>query len=390
EVRMETLITTTRNDWTDTFEAEVAEIYRKADEDYNRIETEITGVISSTREEMEMEFNESVQNTREYAEQQAQARADRVRTDLETVTSGHQQMIDELFDSSLYLEDKVFDFDTFLGDVSDITLDERLQDINRNFEERIRNVDGNTYNMLRGPRLDESGMWDNQSTVVMMDDEDINYYRLGLGSSNQPYIRYRQENTFEADEPYILSVDYRTEEVPELDLIMIRVDGVGDITLDSLSEDNTIYELVTDGQWTRLIVRFTPIETITGQLFIGTDFLNSDTTRGVIDIRLPYLTSSNNTQWVYHPLDATQSIQEVTRRITNLEDGRNELITRTEWNSENDYIMQTVRDIEETVDVSRNLIQEIKDYEILQRGSEAIQTIDGFLDKVWLNDISDI
>src|SRR5699024_3379205 len=97
-------------------------------------------------------------------------RSDRVRTDLETVTSGHQQMIDELFDSSLYLEDKVFDFDTFLGDVSDITLDERLQDINRNFEERIRNVDGNTYNMLRGTRFDESGMWDNQSTVVLMDD----------------------------------------------------------------------------------------------------------------------------------------------------------------------------------------------------------------------------
>src|SRR5699024_3225169 len=81
EQRMEALITKTRNDWTDTFEAEVAEIYRKADEDYNRIEAEITGVINSTREEMEMEFNESVQNTREYAEQQAKARADRVRTD---------------------------------------------------------------------------------------------------------------------------------------------------------------------------------------------------------------------------------------------------------------------------------------------------------------------
>src|SRR5699024_247784 len=88
--------------------------------------------------------------------------------------------------------------------------------------------------------------------------------------------------------------------------------------------------------------------------------------------------------------DATQSISEVTRRITNLEDGRNELITRTEWDSESDYIMQTVRDIEETVDVSRNLIQEIENYEIIQRGSEAIQTVDGFLDKVWLNDFAEI
>src|SRR5699024_5124019 len=96
EVRMEALITKTRNDWTDTFEAEVAEIYRKADEDYNRIEAEITGVIDSTRNEMESEFNESVQNTREYAEQQAQEKATAVRTDLETVTSGHQAMLDSL------------------------------------------------------------------------------------------------------------------------------------------------------------------------------------------------------------------------------------------------------------------------------------------------------
>src|SRR5699024_2401930 len=90
EQRMEALITKTRNEWTDTFEADVAEIYRKADEDYNRIEAEIAGVIDSTRNEMESEFNESVQSAREYAEQQAQEKATAVRTDLETVTSGHQ------------------------------------------------------------------------------------------------------------------------------------------------------------------------------------------------------------------------------------------------------------------------------------------------------------
>src|SRR5699024_12376481 len=58
------------------------------------------------------------------------------------------------------------------------------------------------------------------------------------------------------------------------------------------------------------------------------------------------------------------------------------------WDSESDYIMQMVRDIEETVDISRNKIQEIENYDIIQRGSEAIQTVDGFLDKVWLNDFS--
>src|SRR5699024_6208103 len=138
EQRMEALITKTRNDWTDTFEAEVAEIYRKADEDYNRIETEITGVIDSTRDEMATNFNSKVNDARTYAEQQAAERADAVRTDLETVTSGHQSMLADL-------EINVMNIDDFLGDISSITLDERLQNINRNFEERIRNIDSNTY-----------------------------------------------------------------------------------------------------------------------------------------------------------------------------------------------------------------------------------------------------
>src|SRR5699024_4611990 len=155
EVRMEDLINTTRTDWTDTFNAEVAEIYRKADEDYNRIETEITGVINSTREEMEIEFNESVQNTREYDEQQARERADTVQSNLESATSEHQGMIDELFDNVVDfnqfktdinfdvsgLQSKVIDFDAFLGDISSITLDERFHDITMNFEERIRNIE---------------------------------------------------------------------------------------------------------------------------------------------------------------------------------------------------------------------------------------------------------
>src|SRR5699024_6222567 len=77
-------------------------------------------------------------------------------------------------------------------------------------------------------------------------------------------------------------------------------------------------------------------------------------------------------------------------RLTELEDGRRELITRTEYDFDTGQINQTVRDIEETVDTSRNLIQEIQDLEIIRRGSEAVQTVDGFLDKVWLNDFAEI
>src|SRR5699024_10493104 len=109
-----------------------------------------------------------------------------------------------------------------------------------------------------------------------------------------------------------------------------------------------------------------------------------------IETRRPYLTDTNNDRWLPHPMDATQSIEQISRRITELEDGRRELITRTEYDIDTGQINQTVRDIEETVDTSRNLIQEIQDLDIIQRGSEAIQTIEGFEDKVWLNDFSEI
>src|SRR5699024_12086713 len=98
---------------------------------------EIIGVINYTRKEIEKEFNSIVNDARTYAEQQAQEKANAVRTDLETVTSGHQAMINSL-------NDNVMNIDNFLGDSRSVTLDERFQDITTNFEERIRRVDSNT------------------------------------------------------------------------------------------------------------------------------------------------------------------------------------------------------------------------------------------------------
>src|SRR5699024_6985403 len=130
EERMEALITTTRNDWTDTFDAEVAEIYRKADEDYNRIEAEITGVSDSTRNEMETNFNADVQSARDYAEQQAQEKATAVRTDLETVTSGHQAMLQDLETNVMNIDDFIGPRDRSLQSILDeqrLTLEEKIE-----------------------------------------------------------------------------------------------------------------------------------------------------------------------------------------------------------------------------------------------------------------------
>ena len=71
----------------------------------------MTNLIEGTRTEFTDNLNAEITQTKEYAEEQAQEKANAVRTDLETVTSGHQALIDGL-------KDNVLDIDTFLGDKS--------------------------------------------------------------------------------------------------------------------------------------------------------------------------------------------------------------------------------------------------------------------------------
>src|SRR5699024_8599596 len=306
EERMEPLINTTRNDWTDTFNAEVAEIYRKADEDYNRIETEITGVINSTREEMEIEFNESVQNTREYAEQQARERADTVQSNLESATSEHQGMIDELFDNVVDfnqfktdinvdvsgLQSKVIDFDDFLGDISSITLDERFQDITMNFEERIRNIDSTHYNMIRGTSFDNPDLYSKHNSVEIITNEVDNFARLGLGTTSLPYVRTTEYFNVKSGQTYHLIFMYRTSDVPEIDFIRLRppLDPYG---ADLMIEDGMTPEeksTTMSGEWTKKEVTFVSDRDMPVSLLLGTNFGAGNTQRGILDIKKPYLT----------------------------------------------------------------------------------------------------
>src|SRR5699024_2208000 len=68
----------------------------------------MTNLIEGTRAEFTDNLNAEITQTKEYAEQQAQEKAESVRTDLETVTSGHQAMLDSL-------QDNVMSIDDFIG-----------------------------------------------------------------------------------------------------------------------------------------------------------------------------------------------------------------------------------------------------------------------------------
>src|SRR5699024_7511548 len=132
--------------------------------------------------------------------------------------------------------------------------------------------------------------------------------------------------------------------------------------------------------------RFNPPRDLFGNLRIGVNFDTMGISPSQIDLRLPYLTETDRTQWLYHQLDNTQSMEEITRRITNLEDGREELITRTEYDFKTDTLEGTIRNIRETVDTSESLIQNHDEW-ILTNGSHVLQTADEVSSKVWLSDI---
>src|SRR5699024_4495141 len=151
----------------------------------------MTNLIEGTRAEFTDNLNAEITQTKEYAEQQAQEKADTVRSDLETVTSGHQAMIDSL-------QDNVISIDDFLGDSRSVTLDERFQDITMNFEERIKNIDSTHYNIVRGTSFDNPDLMLNHGQTEIITNETDNFARLGLGTTALPYLMLREYFNVEA------------------------------------------------------------------------------------------------------------------------------------------------------------------------------------------------
>lgn len=339
----------------------------------------MTNLIEGTRTEFTDNLNTEITQTKEYAEQQAQEKAETVRTDLETVTSGHQALIDGL-------KDNVMSIDEFIGDkttpLNKILLDERVL-----IEDKINSISTWHYNLLRGSRFDEQSMYSlSLSRGEIITTESVPFFRNNL-SSAVPYIGLLEEFPLDSDREYTFSIDYRTNSVIALNYVtFISRDGTSNVSLHSLSREGNHDELVMDGGWRRAYFRFTPPRDLFGTLRIGVNFNTMDRPPSQIDLRLPYLTETGRTQWLYHQLDNTQSMEEVTRRITELEDGREEFITRTQYNFETGEIEGTIRNILETVDGRESIIQNHENW-ILTNGASVIESAEGFQSKAWLSDI---
>src|SRR5699024_10279273 len=248
--RMEAEFNQKLNNWTDAFNADVEQAYKDAEENYARIEQNINTAVDNTRSELEQGYTDAVEQTKRYAEEQSKAHANAVESKLDTVTGSHAGMLADL-------QSNVMDIDEFLGDSRSVTLDERFQNITENFEERIRNIDSTHYNIMRGTSLDDSNRYILQSTVKLITDEVDNFARLGLGTSNTPYLMTADYFHMAGVQEYTLVFMYRTTDVPEIDLVEFRgAPGIGEglLLTDVLPSEE--FETKKSGQWEKKIITF--------------------------------------------------------------------------------------------------------------------------------------
>src|SRR5699024_7407385 len=277
----------------------------------------------------------------------------------------------------------ILNIDEFLGDISNITLDDRLQEMNLDFEDRINNININTANMLQGTRFDEPEKINTTlGGTELYTTSDINRIRIRDDTGYVSRFAFKEPVKLEANTDYFVTIEYRTFTVPEIDYFSIET-PTGYVRLYSPDTGKEGFSnLVTDGVWNQATIRLNEPEMLQGLLHIGARPRGGSNGEWIAGGE-PCMMIRAVIERVPAANDATQATEQITRRMTELEDGREELIARSEYDFDTGQVDQTIRDIEEKVDISRNMIVDIENYDVIKNGSEVMQTVRGFNQKVW-------
>ena len=367
------------NQFREEFEQAKIDILAEVEADRARMEAEFNQTIDTWTDV----FNKDVENAMKYAEEQAKAHSDAVESKLDDVTVNHKDMLDEL-------KADVMDIDDFLGDSRALTLDERFNEATQLMEDRIRNINVNSYNMLQGTRFDESSKVDVQriSGAQILTTQHINRIRLTNDGKGFTTFEFTEPIKIEANTNYYLTVDYLTNTTPELDYLAVETPSGWLILNNADTNIEGFMNLKADGKWNKTTIRINTSTVIEGKLRMGTRW-NRGEAGTWIDVRQPYLTNTSNREWLPHPNDATQSIEMVTRRVTELEDGLSDYITRSEFNFDTGNLEQYIKSVEENVEGNKQILQKVENWQSTN-GSSIEETVYGFNQKVWLNDFSEI
>ena len=365
--------------WFEEYEQALIDVHAQIKSDRENM----TNLIEGTRTEFTENLNAEITQTKEYAEQQAQAKAEAVKTELESVTDGHQQMLDDL-------ENNVMNIDDFLGDKT-VGLNELLYNERMLFEERINSINTWHYNLLRETQSLDSEFWEAVNGSIEIDENGDRFYKAPSSiESAQRVIRSKQPFYFEAGETYTLTFEVQTYRQRSMDYIWIinrdPADSQGNFWVSPNADETTADVIHFSSTYRRYFITFTMPRGIYGDIQIGGDYRNNELGLGEYRIKKPYLTQSDNKQWLHNPDDSLQNLEEVTRRVTLLEDGREEFVTKTQYDFETGEIEGTIKNVLETVDESSLIIQNHENW-ILTNGASIERTVDGFDSKAWLADI---
>ena len=379
---MKTEIANEIAEFENAFNSEVQAAKDLAEQQIADTEQRINTTIDTTRTEMEQDYNQAVQDAREYAEQQAEQHANAVDSKLETMRGVHADLIQQNQSSIANVND-------FIGDKT-VGLNELLYNERMLFEERINSINTWHYNLLRETQSLDSEFWEAVNGTIETDSNGDSYYRSNVSNTVERTLRSNQGVLFEGGETYTLSFQVQTYGHRSMDYIWIIGDDPlifdGNYPIHSRADVQTADMIHWGSQYRTYYITFTMRHDVYGFLVIGGNYNNNDLGAREYRIKKPYLTQSDNKQWIHNPEDSLQNLAEVTHRVMLLEDGREEFITRTQYDFETGEIEGTIRNILDTVDGRESIIQNHEDW-FLTNGASVLESVDGFQSKAWLSDI---
>ena len=368
------------SDYRDEFEQAKIDILAEVEADRARMEAEFNQTIDTWTDV----FNKDVENAMKYAEEQAKAHANAVEIKLDTVTGSHAGMLADL-------QSNVMNIDEFIGQ-RDKTLQQILDEERQALEEKIEIFNKNYPNLVVGSTLENIDGFEPYQTsqIELKTEESLNYIRVHY-DANRSVTGYLFPDTvyLEQGNTYTLGVDFRSDEVIDLDYIYFMGPYNNNVALTPLEQ---LRDLSNDGKWHRYYFTFEWKNTTRNtRLMMATSFSLGDTTKGWYDTRQVHLYKgdTHNIPWTPSPSDNAQVVSQLLYEMRQLEDGMKTLATKTDLDLVTGRVEQFTNEFTSTSEQLSSKLQNFDDV-LGTNGSHFTQIAEQVQSKVWLNDVTNI
>lgn len=386
EARRERMETEWQQQWNDgmqAYERDKQAAYDEAERNYIRIETEVNDAIDRNRDEVEIVIRDGIAESEQKAQNEIERKTQEVQSNLDTVTSSHRGMIDDL-------QVNVLDINDFIGP-KDRSLTELLYNQRTELEEKIETYSRNHPNLVVGSTLENiDGFEPFQTTEFeLRTNESLNYIRVHDDPGRNTLAYYFPDTVFlEQGNWYTLGIDFRSDAVEDLDYIYF-MGPYNNVALQPIAQTRG---LEADGNWHRYYFTFYWSNTTRQtRLMIGTLLTQGSTQRGWFDTRQVHLYEgeTHNIPWTPSPSDNAQIITQFLYEIRRLDDGMQSLATKTELDMLTGDFNQFTNEFTSTAERMESTLQQHDNW-LTANGSTLEQTADMVQSKVWMNDISEI